>query len=240
MSLNFGQNLFPPRRELLTNYDYFDVSNGVGYDIYYGFSMAGTLGTSTTKIYSGMIHTNGTIVEIPDTGTYTELLDKDFDVTFNLPKNIKGDILATIPYGMKCKAGGGARNVFLKATMSIFHYDGSTETQMGTTSTSEIITTSDGEIAYNELIGNITPFKVNQSTIKHFKKGETIRFTIKIFGKHSGSGTARDFLGGIGNDPQNTTDATIYVEAGAPTETQIIATNKPTITEFHIPFVLDI
>ena len=90
--------LFDSRPEYpIVSYDYYDISNGVGYDIYYGFSMAGTTGTTTqSSVNSGMTHKNGEAVTGIG-GTYVEMFDFDWDITFNTTKNIRGDILAQIP-----------------------------------------------------------------------------------------------------------------------------------------------
>ena len=224
--------LFPPRRELV-NYDYFDISNGVGYDIYYGFSNAGTLGTSTvSNVYSGMIHKSGIGVDVA-VGAYTELLSVDFEIIFNMPKNIKGDILAQIPFGVKAVDDSGLAH--MKATCSVYHFDGSTPTQMGATATSEIL--KDINFQIGDLTSHISTLKINQATIKHFKKGEILRFTIKISAKHD-QGSVNEMIGGVGCDPQNRTDALILLEGAG--GQQIINTNEPTQMAFHVPFVIDI
>jgi len=238
MSLNFGQNLFPQRGEIITSYDYFDIANGVGYDIYYGFSNAGTTGTGTiSTIYSGMIHKNGARAETFET-SYVELLDTDFDITFNNPKNIKGDILIQVPFGVNRRSVQSQSVHIMKAEVSVFHYDGSSETQMGSTATSELISFNTTDI--NHIVSHISTVKVTQSTVKHFKPGETLRFTIKVFVKDTNSsGIAAEFVGGIGCDPQNRTDAKIELEVNNDTELQVI-TNKPTQLAFHVPFKLNI
>ena len=235
MSLNFGQSLFPPRGEFSINYDYFDVSNGTGYDIYYGFNNAGTLGISTINtLSSGMIHKNGSDISLTLAGTYYELLDVNFDIIFNLPKRIKGNFLANIPFGVELHNGTTA-NVIYKCELLVYHYNGSSETQLGSTGTSELIFTSMSRDAEQS---HITSIKVNLPTIRHFKKGETLRFTIKVYVKSTTTGEI--MMGGIGCDPQNRTDTKIELEANDNQELQIIETNEPTQLSFHVPFVPDI
>ncbi|NHZ84430.1 MAG: hypothetical protein GWP19_00940 [Planctomycetia bacterium] len=242
MTLNFGNNLFPPRGEVITSYDYSDFSNGLGYGIYYGFNNAGTLGISTKSlVYSGIRHINDAELDIDGTQTFTEILDKDFDITFNTPKNIKGDILVVVPFGIMNSedAANTALDTFYKCELSIFHYNGSTETQMGSTITSEIKKV--GDAITNTIYSHISTLKCNISTIKHFKIGETLRITLKIYIKHSGNGGGfREFIAGLGCDPQNRTDIGAGTDQGFPTDNQIITTNEPTKIEFHIPFKLEI
>ncbi len=226
--------LFPPRNELV-NYDYFDIANGVGVDIYYGFSMAGTPGTSTTIISSGMIHTTGDFVAVTNAGTYQEVFTIDFEIIFNMPKNIKGDILAQIPFGVI--ADGNISPLNFKSTLSVYHYDGSSATQMGSTVSSEL---REENVVQFEINSHLTMLKVNQATVKHFKKGEILRFTIKVYGKHTAGAGNQDVRGGVGNDPIDRTDAKIELDTATSTELQIIETNKPTKMEFHVPFVLPI
>ncbi len=222
--------LFPPKGELV-NYDYVDYSNGTGYDIYYGFSNAGITGTITESgFYSGMIHKNGAEITLTNQDTYYELLDVDFDITFNIPKDIKGDILIQIPFGINAQTDG---TYFIKTTCSVYHYDSTTPTPMGSTTTSEEVRKA---ISIGEIGSHITTLKVTQATVKHFKKGETLRFTIKVYAQAQIDNER--VIGGVGCDPQNRSDVDIDLLANDDTEDQVIETNKPTQIAFHVPFVI--
>ena len=236
MSLNFGQSLFPSRNNFITSYDYFDVAEGIAYSVYYGATNVTTTLTnkvSTTK--SGMIHNNGSQTTVANDDAYDQTHDIDFDIVFNQPKNIKGDILAVVPFGVNIFGTGTSATYTIKATLDIFHYDGSTETQLGSTITSE--EAQSGSLSQGGVFSHTTTLKVNQATIKHFKSGETLRFTIKLFVQHGASGN-RTIIMGVGCDPANRTDADIAILAGNDTEHQVIITNDTTQLSFHVPFKL--
>lgn len=219
------------------SFDYIDYSNGTGYDIYYGFSMAGTPGTTTiSDVYSGMIHKNGTETTLTTLNTYYLLLDVDFDITFNMPKTIKGDILLQIPYGFH-KTSIGIDNFFIKCEGLVYHYDGSTETQIGSTATSE--ENYGSSIDDEEIFSSITTLKVVAANPVNFAIGEKIRFTIKIYAKCDDN--SQTGVGGVGCDPMNRTDKYIDLTGGAGTapEMQVITTNQPTQLAFHVPFMID-
>jgi len=235
MSLPFA-SLFPSRPEFFQTYDYFDIANGVGYDVYFGLSNAGTTATTTvSNNYSGMIHKNGSDVTLTVQGTEYEMLDFDWDITFNMPKNIRGDILVQIPYGMQ-KTNAANHRFIVKVTVDIYHWDGSSETQIGSTSTSELV---ERDLDNTEIGSHMTTLKVNAASVVHFKKGETLRFTIKEIIKCTDAAN-QTAVGGLGCDPQNRTDLKILLEPSDDTELQVIETNDPTQMAFHVPFVIPV
>ncbi len=234
MSLPFA-SLFPSRPEFFQNFDFFDIANGVGYDVYFGLSNAGITATSTiSSNYSGMPHKNpAAVVNVGIGSTFVELVDFDWDITFNLPKTIKGDILVQVPFGI---ITGGATTYTMKCTADIYHFDGvATETQIGSTATSEILQEAVGGATIKS---HITTLKVNAATAVHFKRGETLRFSLKVLAWHANGGSAQNLLGGFGCNPQNSTDSKIELLVNDQTETQIITTNQPTQMAFHVPFVI--
>lgn len=237
MPLNFG-NLFPPS-PVFVNYDWVDIANGLGYETYYGYNAGGTVGTSPRQIYSGIRHYNGTKLVSPAIDVFVEALDVDFDITFNTPKNIKGDILLQLPFGVVCTSNSaGNKESWIRAISAAYHYDGATETIISGVGTSEAIYTVSH--AANIIVSHITTLKLNVATMKHFKKGETLRITIQVYIKHSQN--AASYIGGVGCDPQNRSDVEIIMSSGskADDEWQVINTDEPTRLEIHVPFKLDI
>ncbi|KKL07086.1 hypothetical protein LCGC14_2589570, partial [marine sediment metagenome] len=99
MSLNFGKQLFAPRGELIQSFDYFDIAEGLGYDVYYGSKgNDGEYLITTSVIYSEDIVS---FIEDQSVATSaTKYFDLDFDIVFNQPKNVKGKVIANIPIGM--------------------------------------------------------------------------------------------------------------------------------------------
>lgn len=217
--------VFRKSPEAITSYDFIDYSNGVGYEIYYG-----------------ILHTNGSYAFTINTDFYSEEIVTyaqsvngntalTFDVTFNIPKNLKGDILLDIP--IACLGLDTiARAYTMYVTGEAYHYDGSTETQLGSTATGKTYSgsvDSDGTITH---VTKVAALKINQATVKHFKKGETLR--IKIIFYYTSISANTYFV--IGHDPANRTATSV-------TNYPPFATNQSmTITKLQVlvPFVISL
>ena len=239
MGLNFGQSLFPPRGERLVNYDYFDTANGVGYEIYYG--SRGTSGAyiiSPSIFYSEEIKTNINADVVLD--TYGKWLDMDFDLTYNLPRNIKGDVIVNVPIGVKGTDDGDNRITFY-AKVSVIHYDGTTETVLGTGQSIPFVSETLPTPRANAFV---TAVRVNIPNVTHFKKGDILRFTIEGYAK-STVGNPENIYFAIGHDPMNRND-TLKERTSAPIKVLANYTDGTTYTHistqmiFHVPYVLDI
>jgi len=228
---------FPVPPSAIASYDWIDIANGLGYEVYYGFNANETLGvTNSSSVYAGTIHKNGVAIMVADDNAYDEMYDLDFDITFNLPRNVKGKIFIQIPFGCNILATG-TETLTMKATADVYHYDGSSETPMGSTATTEEIYSS--APAQHSSVSYISTIIVNQTTAKHFKKGDTLRITIKGFIKHASSQN-KSILAGIGTDPLNRSDKLHPFPGSVDKEKQVIATNGPTQVAFFIPFVVDV
>ena len=233
MSLNFGQQLFPSRNEPIVSYDFFDISDGVGYDIFYGVNFNdGSYGIVTSnQTFSENVTTSATVTEGE---TPTKYLDLVFDITFNVPKNIKGEIYINIPISARKVNGndaGDSTTTFAK--VRAYHYDGSTETIIGSEVTTDSVTTNTSVGDSSNSNAKVTLSQITASSIVHFKAGEILRFDIEIWGSEVdvGDGTVK-----VGHDPANrnpgiTWDEDPTTETGAEQNTQM---------SFHVPFKLDI
>lgn len=247
MSLNFGQNLFPPRGEFNISYDYFDISNGTGYDIYYGAKGDdGEYIITTRKIPSEEI---ATVIKDQLVATsFTKYFDIDFDLLFNLPKNIKGNLLVSVPMGMSA-TDVTDKDFEFYCIVKAYHYDGSTETLLATgTSITSVISNLQTDVGMYSARTHL--LKLNISTTKHFKKGETLRITIEGWFKTTEAGAqiahliighdpaGRIFTGSIPEEPN------IYGEFGLANEVNTgsggTIQHLSTIMQFHVPFRLDI
>jgi hypothetical protein len=220
--------------EALVSYNWEDIRDGTGYAVFYGGSCAGTTLTSPNIFYSGMIHKNGTETTLTNADTYYECLDVNFDITFNRPMTVFGNILTTVPFGIKNTSVSDVVFV-MKATLLVYHYDGVTETQIGATQTSEEPAKN---MVANALLSHITTLKTSITSVVNFKRGETLRFTIKVYAKCEAAG--KSVIAGVGCDPMNRTDAIIYLlDAGGAyeyDEVQVIETNDPTQLKLQVPF----
>jgi len=238
MTLNFGENLFPPRWEMFVNYDYYDISEGVGYRLYYATISNGSETILTPNIvYSDCIHypINNTAgrIDIGSGGSYR--FDEDFDVTFNMQKVIKGRLFASVPIGLYKENTNGVENVLMYATIEIFHYDGTTETSLGSASSRSFRKKefSPGTAVSSRAMVMIDVAKTN------FKKGETLRINVKGFYQAAG-GTAKSCHVGMGTDPAGRVDALEHNNFASDYDYPIIDTDNSTQSVFHIPFQLDL
>ena len=197
---------FPiPSPDAIATYDFDDIANGFGIVTYYLYNSRTSAGYSyhigTDTPYSddaGVLHDGAE-------STYTWTFNSD---TFNQPRLAGG--IATLNF---C-AGGvqtvGAYNFFI--TIKIYHYDGSTATQLGSTWQSRTIAGPGVANGWNYLAKITVP-------TKEFKIGDTLR--IEVIGNRSAQGQID-----IGTDPQNRTWSGI-VPSGA---------NKAHHTTFTVDF----
>lgn len=240
MGFPFGQELFRTLPEFIATYQFSDISEGIGYNLYYGSrSNAGANLASPIQGESALQHIRGASVSFSDTA-YTELLNEDFDITFNLPQRIKGKLIVNVPIGLWAITNN---SFFFRATVQAFHYNGSTETQLGSDASSFGYESVGG---IDKITSKMTSVSINITTARHFKKGETLRITIKVEGKNlSSTGSVN---GGIGCDPQNGADTSQDFEGSTGNNEENIISiggagesgDEDTQLTFQVPFVLDL
>lgn len=242
MALNFGGNMFP-EGQINASYDYFDIANGAGYDIYYGAKMNNGSYILTTSVVAS--ETIGTATEQDAlTETFTKEFDLDFDVTFNMPQNIKGKIYASIPMGLFDNSTANTWEFY--AIVKAIHYDGSTETTMATgQSKTYSITTEQTNAVYGAALAGCI---MDVTTVQHFKKGEILRFTVECWYRDASGTKTADGLA-VGHDPK---DRNMVRDSDAlrnEPDNPVALANEPsgggtlnylsTQMQFHVPFVLD-
>lgn len=240
MPLNDIYRKDPP---YVASYDYFDIANGTGYDIYYGIGITNSVTTTSTVIVKSGIPCMSAAITAVENTTFLEVIDRDFDITFNTPKKIKGDFLAGIPIGYKM-TGAAAQSMWFRSRVLVYHFDGSTETQLGSTSTSEAYDI-DAVDAANEIGSKVSFHKVT-IPLRHFKAGETLRITVKVDVKAT-AGTGKTCTAGMGCDPTNEAPSAAIINY----ESGVISIISDGVTtghfgetntkmEFHVPFKLNI
>jgi len=240
----------PQGRDFNVNYNYFDIAEGTGYVIYYGArdQNAGlgteTFTTTSREIMSGepvrVFYANATT-------SYVSYIDEDYKITFNMPKNIKGNILINVPIGLSA-VGAIQYDFHYYAAVSAWKKVGAVETQIGGYETT-IITHQTGTngIASNiKSCGALTGLAEIEAPLTHFKKGEQLMFTISAIVKTTEAANKFVYVM-LGADPSNRPWGQLHTPA--PEFTAEFA-NEPvgggTITyadtrmAFHVPFVLDI
>ena len=150
--------------DILVNYDFVDILNDVGYVTFYGISdEADAKKLTRTALESSDIQT--TAIGSPAT------TEANFDYTFVLAQKVKGDLFVSITLevdGSASTAGTG------RVKVRIIHYDGSTETTIGTQQTSSDLT-NPADTAKDQARYTFT-FDVD----KNFKKGDILRVEVII------------------------------------------------------------
>ena len=88
------------------------------------------------------------------TSVHATEFDLDFDITINKPTIFAG--IGTIDVNWVASSSGGGEEGDYQITFNIYHYDGVTETLIGTVSTQSINTRSSVQVQASKLIVNIT------------------------------------------------------------------------------------
>jgi len=220
MSLPFA-TLFPSRQEYGINVDFFDYSRNIGYVAFYPSKVnnGSWAVVSNTNFGSEIVRTEGTA-------------EHTIDLTFNKPVDIGGDIFLSIPIGILANNSDFVYNI----TAKIYHYDGSTETQIGATTTGESYS-MDTDPALQGCPYCISSIKITSASVVHFKSGEIFRVKLQM----ATTGGAVAFA----HDPLNRSDF-----AATPSDNKVIFNIHNTATDrvteivtrqtWLIPFRLDI
>lgn len=153
---------FPVENELLNlNIDYFDYAASAGYKkFYFG-------GTKDSVGDDYVLTTDSSLVS--DTKNYTidNGEDVDFDIKFKNPVTI-ANADAIVSFMAFCSGVDGDS---FSATITVYHYDGSTETSLGT------VTVTDSDADPSRYIKHTANFAL---TRKRFKVGDILRVSIAV------------------------------------------------------------
>ena len=200
------------------SYDYYDIAEGTGIKNFYAAQAlsSGALTdyylTTDATDYSGRTSCK----MIPAGAGYTT--DDNYEVTFNLPKIIKGRVRASVLQGLA--AAGAGQFVFL--IMKLYKVSGGTATQLGDEVVTNPVTSTASTTTFSR--ENVV-FNVTERT--HFKKGDILRLNIKVYASNLVST-------GYGTDPAGRDDVAT-VSGG------IIATaGNSTQLKVGVPFIIDI
>ncbi len=153
---------FTTASPLVFNVDYFDWSQGAGYIKYY------LLGTKDDVGEKFSLTTDSSVLSSSTNWTTLTGDDLDFDLTFNAPVDVAAAI-ATINYTVQF---GGTMNNSIVWT--IYHYDGTTETSLGTAT----ITVSDTINTFQAVTVQIPLIS------KHFAAGDILRVNAVVTQSH--------------------------------------------------------
>lgn len=201
---------FPlPSETSIASYSWTDIANGAGYITFYGTTALNSTPTLTYSLITNAIEADEVITHQLKNNdeTYT------FDVSFNTPRILKGDCFAVVPIYAKGAAGN---ELTTTANLSLYHYDGTTETQIGSTVTGSI---EGGDTYTWKTFCSI----IEPSAEVSFKIGDILRFKVNLVTDNAGS------RGGFSHDPTNSSYGDPY--AGE---------ERTRILSLHIPFKIDL
>lgn len=177
-----------PPPEGSASFDFQDIEEGIGFVSFLAATTSGSTILTRGQVYSNEISTIVSVV----TGGHTKEIDKDFDTSqFNLPRLVKGTALVSIPLMVQSTGGGVRTSAYTIA--DIKHWDGTTETSLGRSTSGSVLKSAN--VASAVLSGS--QLHKIALTQKNFKVGDILRFTLEGY---SVDGTG---LMEIGHDPQN-------------------------------------
>jgi len=210
----------------IASYSYTDIAAGTGVQTFYAASAtsgANFILTSETLYSENVMTWAGT-----DNANYAKKIDLDFDVELNLPRRIKGDLIANVPFGIGWKEASTGTNSYAVVTLKKVDVNDAETT----------IATATGKVLGigGTAIGQVMDCIILDVPLTHYKKGEKIRITVEIWAKRENAVTVFVLLG---HDPQSR--AYGYwdqINGGAPKDFDFGTT--PTNMSFRIPFVLDL
>lgn len=212
---------FQHQPSAIASYDFTDIVEGTGIKKFFGFisnvSSGDTPALISQAVYSSKIETQVTI-----TAGSSKEIDLDFDLAaFNAPSSIRGTITVSVPFEINRGGAGASNDGFV--VVRFRKWDGTTETELASVQ-SETLTADDATTTITKMLSMIMPI----TGIKHFKKGETLRMTVEVWGNWDSGGTAGDMI--IAHDPLDRDGAEITPS------TEEITTKM----EFFIPFDIDV
>lgn len=169
----------------IASYDFFDIAEGTGVVQFLGARVA-VDATTANDVY--ILTTNSSLVSRSsgdDQKEKTDITDDnfslDFDVTFNLPKIIEGTAILVLP----CEASND-----LNPTLTVYHYDGSTETEIVSAITMK------GCNGSPQYLDDVLKFTIPRT---NFAVGETLRVNLTF----EQSGTTRIYHSPTGSRSTN-------------------------------------
>ena len=205
---------FQPAPKPISSFEYEDIAEGFGYVKYY---LSAQIHSTGTDYIIGTDVNYSSEIALGYGGTATTT-DTFYSGTFQRPREIKGIVKFNFCAGIR-----GSNPTIVGYQIKLYHYDGSTSTQIGSTWTSAD-QTSAGANEIHWYNGSITAAQT------HFAIGDQIK--MEVIMNKSGAGIVS--LSEIGIDPQNrnSTDASPILIPG---------TNSEDFTTFtlRVPYKVD-
>lgn len=181
----------------ISSYNFQDIITGQGIGEFYGLMLE----DSTGNVYrisadSGLFSKEWQTTQLRNVNTtYT------FDLPFYTPQIVDGEIIVSVTY-FAYSVYSGSESFTNTVTISVYHYDGSTETQIDS-SIAETVTdqSPDSNVTYDQLTAGFT------ASNKHFKIGDKLRVKINLV---TGNSSNANSYGGFYHDPAGRVSVTNY------------------------------
>jgi hypothetical protein len=199
----------------VASYDFYDIAEGSGIITFNGFTSYSNDVREYNLSSNSTVGTNDQFTTYHLAGTIgeTKVMDLDFDVVFNTPKRIKGNVLVSATIGIE-NANSGSRTIYFIAKLR--KVSNGVETEIANAESYNVVYINVNGVD-NYLV------KIPLSTIQSFSKGDTLRLTIEVYAVQStGSSDVT-----IWHDPQD------LVDPGASTTT-------PASLKLFLPVVIDL
>ncbi len=149
---------FPPKRELITTFDFVDIANGLGYEVFWLIASK-----DSTSLKLGLTNLN-LVSDRDGPSSSTGTLSFDTSV-FNLPRTVKGTLLANILLSSSATVNNNTYSIKIQ----VVHSDDST------TDISSTISNDEADLFSSTVQTFLMEIPLTQRTIK---KGEKIRAII--------------------------------------------------------------
>ena len=209
-------NIPIPAESSVASYDWTEVASGEGYVTFDGF--ASVTSTATDYHMSNNVLGTGSQTYAVDTSSTASI---DFDTTpFNSPRYVQGNALIAFTHAIFASAAGGGKTNAI--TVAVYHYDGSTETSLGT-ATCEALTS-----VANQLVKATRQFVI-PLTPKHFKIGDILRIKVTV----AWAGGEGNYVHAFCCDPLNRDITGLYSHT-------LTASTNPTKFQVAIPFKIQL
>lgn len=192
-----------------------EIISGLGLIEFQGYQTTNSSTTdyhlSTNAFWSdgGQITTQNT----SNTSSY------NFDTApFEFARTISGDIVISFTHAIFASAAGGGKTNTV--TVAVYHYDGSTETLIGTQTSQQVTSSADSLRAATEIM----QFTATDTLVR---QGEQIRVKVTM----AWSGGGGNYVHYFANSPQNLSPSYYALE--------LDTTENPTYFKVNIPFRID-
>lgn len=201
-------NFAIPAENAIASYNYTDISEGTGIQVFYGCDSVNSVGTTYIATGKSLWSANtSTTVAGTTSGTMDKYIDADFDVTFNTTKTIVGDAYVNMCFAINSATTPKTGYIIFK----VRKYSGGVETDLGTVQSATLTGQS------NATVWRPLNMKVAIAQTE-FVQGDILRLTVEAWMQSS---NANGFIK-IYHDPKGRAD-------------DIVSANYFSVMAFHIP-----